>query len=272
MAFWKPGTAQPTKNETKPTIGSSSSSTNKIASITKPGINVPAAPAAVLSKSVMGMKFMKRKDEAVALEQQERVKFEQINNTSWIVDESSDSAMLVEDAAEGDSGELQVAVEEVDVFSALPGRRSFGGFNKAVEKHYEQMVDHKRFQRAAKQPESAVGDEEMLLRYETLVGLPRGPNQGLRQDTKPGTKNNSSNKAVPSADKPAAHTSKSKTLHMGTSRGVEMEEITHFEDRKGGAAADNNKRKHNQQAGGNAASYNQKPQQNHQQNSKKFKR
>jgi hypothetical protein len=61
------------------------------------------------------------------------------------------------------------------------GRRSFGGFNKAVERHYEQMMDEKRFDKASERAsKNSVSDTEMLNRYETLIGLPRGPNQGMR--------------------------------------------------------------------------------------------
>lgn len=61
------------------------------------------------------------------------------------------------------------------------GRRSFGGFNKAVERNYEQMIDEKRFDRASERAsKNTVSDAEMLARYENLIGLPRGPSQGVR--------------------------------------------------------------------------------------------
>ena len=63
----------------------------------------------------------------------------------------------------------------------LLGRRSFGGFNKAVELNYEQIMDEKRFNKASeKAAKSSVSDTEMLARYESLIGLPRGPSQGMR--------------------------------------------------------------------------------------------
>ena len=61
------------------------------------------------------------------------------------------------------------------------GRRSFGGFNKAVERNYEQMMDEKRFDKASERAtKNSVSDTEMLARYENLIGLPRGPSQGMR--------------------------------------------------------------------------------------------
>ena len=71
--------------------------------------------------------------------------------------------------------------EEHDFMSALPGRRSFGGANKAVERNYEQMMDEKRFDKASERAsKNSVSDTEMLARYENLIGLPRGPSQGAR--------------------------------------------------------------------------------------------
>ena len=71
--------------------------------------------------------------------------------------------------------------EEGDMMSALPGRRSFGGFNKAIERHYSEIMDEKRFNVASSSSApGAISDQEMLDRYQNLVGLPRGPNQGMK--------------------------------------------------------------------------------------------
>ena len=42
-------------------------------------------------------------------------------------------------------------------------------------------MDEKRFDKASeKAAKSSVSDTEMLARYESLIGLPRGPSQGMR--------------------------------------------------------------------------------------------
>lgn len=69
------------------------------------------------------------------------------------------------------------------------GRRSFGGFNKAVERNYEHMMDEKRFDKASERAsKNSVSDAEMLARYENLIGLPRGPSQGMRPKQEKTTK------------------------------------------------------------------------------------
>lgn len=69
----------------------------------------------------------------------------------------------------------------MNLFLLTTGRRSFGGFNKAVERNYEQIIDEKRFNKASeKASKNSVSDAEMLVRYESLIGLPRGQSQGMR--------------------------------------------------------------------------------------------
>lgn len=67
--------------------------------------------------------------------------------------------------------------------SLFPGRRSFGGCNKFVERQYdktlEELFNIKRPSRAISQQQQPT-DEVILKQYETLVSLPRGPNQGKK--------------------------------------------------------------------------------------------
>ena len=43
------------------------------------------------------------------------------------------------------------------------------------------MIDEKRFDKASERSsKNSVSDAEMLARYENLIGLPRGPSQGIR--------------------------------------------------------------------------------------------
>ena len=61
---------------------------------------------------------------------------------------------------------------EVNIAS-LPGRRSFRGFNPAVERHYNTVMNNQRYDSKL----AVISDEDMVQRYDELVGLPRGPNQ-----------------------------------------------------------------------------------------------
>ena len=91
--------------------------------------------------------------------------------------QSYDSQAWVDADSIGQS--MVIVQDDVNIFSKLPGRRSFGDFNIPVQKEYERYVNEVRFNRAVEKAEvNTVSDEEMLRRYETLIGLPRGPNQG----------------------------------------------------------------------------------------------
>lgn len=208
-----------------------------------------ASTSTTLSKSVMGMKFMKRKEEAKVNEEKAIEKYNKINDNNWIT--NSDTTIMEFDNGNNVAEPLTCTRDDVDLYASLPGRRSFGGFNKAVENHYQQMINRERFQ-IKTNTKNEVTDEEMFQRYETLVGLPRGPNQGKRQE----------HKHFVSSSEPNVHAIYNKKANdfrddAGNSGdiSISMEDIKHFEDRKGDA-----KRKH---CGNN--------QNNHQQK-KKFKR
>jgi hypothetical protein len=63
-------------------------------------------------------------------------------------------------------------------YRSLPGRRSFGGFNPAVERNYAKLTGLHMLNSSGAGEGAGIDDEAMLERYETLIGLPRGPNQG----------------------------------------------------------------------------------------------
>ena len=169
MSFWKPGSSDivnndaiyDQKHETQSTENCSlpNSSPNKL----------------TLSKGIMTMKFMKRKTEADQAAVDEAAKRRKLLTTEW-------SSELNDNSSEIDGNNLirtTFVKDEVDLLSALPGRRSFGGYNKAMERHYEQIMDEKRFDKATERANKmSVSDSEMVERYQDLIGLPRGPNQG----------------------------------------------------------------------------------------------
>lgn len=153
MSFWKPGTPQapvakaPAKAATVEKISTSS--------VVKPK----------LSKGVMGMKFMKQK--------------ETTGDTQII------KSTALENFERSTNSKLECFTEHFDFVAALPGRRSFNGCNKAVERHYEQVLDDLKYKRKITATKSdTISDEDMLKRYESLIGLPRGPSQGKRPDNR----------------------------------------------------------------------------------------
>lgn len=77
-------------------------------------------------------------------------------------------------AASSVSSIPEVIVSDENVAS-LPGRRSFRGFNPIVERHYDTVMNNQRYDSKL----ATISDEDMVQRYDELVGLPRGPNQVL---------------------------------------------------------------------------------------------
>ena len=64
--------------------------------------------------------------------------------------------------------------EDIDEIALIPGRRSFGGKNAAVERQYGiytgGMASGKR--------RTALDEKTVFKQYEQLIALPRGPEQG----------------------------------------------------------------------------------------------
>jgi len=127
---------------------------------------------------------MKRKADVTQQAQDEYKRRKEEESNSWGAAQNTSSgaeeSMNVDDSLEYDvSARLTVATTPTDFYSSLPGRRSFGGCNAFIEKEYERFIDLAKFDKAVeKATNNTVSDEEMLQRYESLIGLPRGPNQG----------------------------------------------------------------------------------------------
>jgi hypothetical protein len=181
MSFWKPGAAQPSAGRPNAKIDGLKGKSSKIDGMQgkscksegvqgksqQPASTEPQEPPRKLSKAVMGMNFMKQK------EKQPVAANVDLRPTSVQPSTRSGAIVCVKDG--------------FDVSSLLPGRRSFNGCNKFVENFYEQRLDDLKIRKRSKpekQDGNSVSNEEMMKRYENLVGLPRGPNQGKRQAEK----------------------------------------------------------------------------------------
>lgn len=141
------------------------------------------SPKQELSKNVMSMKFMRRKEETDVQTKDDANKRRRLLDNQYAAPAAAPSdasaAMDVDSSVQqhnhNRSASLICTVEMVDLYSALPGRRSFGGFNKIVERNYAKLMDLA----PADDGLAATADEEKILQqYEQMVSLPRGPNQG----------------------------------------------------------------------------------------------
>lgn len=190
--FWKPGSkliksknGSEDKNEKAVSVNSRNSIAIKRQQDNNSPPNVPDSASKLgLSKSVMSMKFMKRKADENSIENEEKNRKMKVTELMW--SESRQQSHL-----QTEKSELICEKDESDVLSLFPGRRSFGGFNKAVERYFQKYLDDQKLDRivTTKTVSSKydVDDKEMLERYDQLIGLPRGPNQGKRifeQNTK----------------------------------------------------------------------------------------
>jgi hypothetical protein len=74
-----------------------------------------------------------------------------------------------------------VYVNDNSIYSTLPGRRSYGGFNKVIERHYEYIMNEQRYERqVAKANKNTISDEEMAKRYSNLITSSKKSSQGSR--------------------------------------------------------------------------------------------
>lgn len=151
--FWKPGMPPPKALAPSTVTTAASSSSSVKVNEAKP----------TLSKAVLGMKFMKKKDES-------STKVEPVVTDKNVTKDTSSTG-----PASGGS-------TFKDPYAELPGRRSFNGCNKAVERYYESRLEDLNYKTksSTSTKELTVSDEDILKRCADLVGLPRGPNQGQR--------------------------------------------------------------------------------------------
>ncbi|GLE00695.1 hypothetical protein PINS_up009483 [Pythium insidiosum] len=166
--MWKPGSDKPGSKKPSKASEKGASSKNDAAP--------PAANAArpttksALSQKTLAMKFMQRKKNGA--EQKRAALEEQQREDSWERPEAM---------AEDEDSDRLVCVRDVPDPSLPPffGRRSFGGFNKAVEDEYRDVTRNAKFAAAEeRERREEVSAEEMASRMVKYTGLMRGRNGG----------------------------------------------------------------------------------------------
>lgn len=178
-----------------------------------------------LSKSVLNMKFMKSREPVPPTSSVPSSSTNtQQNNHNHNLDISSNHLPMTagstgssssdginHSAKNGDSMDQEIEgtqsivfiQETTDPLSLLPGRRSFQNCNAAVERNYSARMDELNFDITATRGRksgaagiNSVSDEEMLERYQHLVGLPRGPNQSRKPSQGSGKSGGHSNQST----------------------------------------------------------------------------
>ena len=110
---------------------------------------------------------MSRKREAQQAVEEEASKRIKLEKENWEVKVPKKTALM--------RGRFQKDTSSTE--STLPGRRSFRGFNTVVEKYYAQYIG-KPVPESPKNSSSVdLSEEDMAKHYDSLVSLPRGPNQ-----------------------------------------------------------------------------------------------
>lgn len=111
---------------------------------------------------------MSRKRDAEISEHEEKSKRLKVVEDVWSVVNEKQSVGMEENIS-------KCKFQKIDINSTVnqfPGRRSFGGFNPIVERIYDLAMGTKSSGAGV-----SVSDAEMAAHYESLVSLPRGPNQ-----------------------------------------------------------------------------------------------
>ena len=189
-----------------------------------------------LSKSVMGMKFMKVRNDSTKLTHAvptvtvvSNIGF--TSQVSLIVKEQTPFTPIEQD--------LVYIEESVDTLSEMPGRRSFNNFNNSVNKYYSNKIEELNIDKKITSSSSQKGrknlasDDEIIQKYDQLVGLPRGPNQSRKNDTyannnTPIHNNHTSKKHCPPQQKPGipgSHTSNNRNLSHSSHEKYPMKKV-----------------------------------------------
>lgn len=161
MSFWKPGEA---KTGVPPEDAPSTKS----------------SPKPALSKNVLSMRFMKKREEGGELAAQEELKRQKLLSPESVVPGlQSSSGHSINTSSTGFSNKILVCTREMtNLYSALPGRRSFGGFNKPIERNYDLVLNKhkadKRYGRLVQESNDGdANDEELLTHFKNMRGKKR---------------------------------------------------------------------------------------------------
>ena len=115
---------------------------------------------------------MARKVEIADEERLEAKKRRKVLDSGW---SNVDTSAVGQDDSMTSDDKIVCTVEKEDLYGALPGRRSFGGFNNVVERFYQNSMDTQKFGLSSEGIEDDnISNEEMMSRYNDLIGLPTG--------------------------------------------------------------------------------------------------
>jgi len=114
-----------------------------------------------LSTNLLGMKFMKRKEESEAASKLEQERAKQIKEAQWVANENAGALSLEEK-------KILFAAEKKS------GRKSFGNFNPAIEKLTSEPTKSKeeekiRFEKLKEQENMSEQDKAWAERYQNYV-------------------------------------------------------------------------------------------------------
>jgi len=188
--MWKPGTAKPSP-ETPKTKTLKKVETPKNGSVAgKEGTSEKKPNSSAkkrLSGATMNMKFMKRKKETEDYEEERRKSG--IHSPHPSSTPNKDSTTPTPEATRSDAMDIDDDASTSEEYSnsttlglhgmqaMLPGRRSFGGFNTAVEDAWEKSTA--AIENRSLEPSQKISDEELMRQYEAIVKERSGSSRSI---------------------------------------------------------------------------------------------
>lgn len=169
-----------------------------------------------LSKSVMGMKFMKARNDSAksgnkSAEDVANIQF--VKSTSVISNTVSNTGISMHAVKTVTNEQDILYVEEtIDTLSEFPGRRSFNNFNNSVNKYYLNKIEELNIDKkltpssssSQKERKTLISDDDLIQKYDELIGLPRGPNQSRKKETSSNSNTSLNNNAHKSTKTPSS--------------------------------------------------------------------
>jgi hypothetical protein len=184
--MWKPGTEQPTpRTPTTPTTESSKNGEKE----GKPSGGKPTSSVKKrLSGATMNMRFMKRKKEIDDYEEERRKPGAQISpiptapnkqSTNPTLETTRNDKMDIDDddASTCDEFAQSTSLGLHGMDAMLLGRRSYGGFNPAIEDAWEKSTA--AIENRSLEPSRKISDEELLRQYEAIVNERSGSSRPI---------------------------------------------------------------------------------------------